>query len=149
MENGSLLARGETQQIFEDPRTRKVASMTGCKNFSKAERIDNHTLRLTDWGIVLQLKRQVPEGVNCIGYRAHFFEPVWGQRKENCISFRLSGMDDLPFERRYYLKPEECGRQDADLICWFVQDNERKELDAKPQPDYLKLREEAVMLLHE
>lgn len=149
MENGSLLARGETQQIFDDPQTRKVASMTGCKNFSAAEPLDKHTLRLTDWGIDLKLEREIPSSTTCIGYRAHFFEPVWGERRENCLPFRLSGMDDLPFERRYYLKPEEGDRQGTELICWFVQDNERKALDDKPTPDYLQLKEEAIMLLHD
>ncbi len=149
MENGSLLARGETQKIFDNPGTRKVASMTGCKNFSNAKPLGRHTLRLTDWGIDVKLKREVPEDTTYIGYRAHFFEPVWGECRENCLSFRLSGMDDLPFERRYYLKPEAGGRKDSELICWFVQDNERKALDGKPEPDYLQLREEAIMLLHE
>ena len=147
MEQGSILAGGDTQKLFADPGTKKVAAMTGCKNFSSARRIDQHTLLLTDWGIEMHLKQEIPEDIDCIGYRAHFFEPVWGQRSENCLKFNLSGMDDLPFERRYYLKPEEDGNQDTELICWFVQSNERRELDKKPAPDYLKLREDAVMLL--
>ena len=148
MEQGSILASGNTQKLFDDPGTRKVASMTGCKNFSAAKRIDAHTLLLTDWGMELHLEREVPEGINGIGYRAHFFEPVWGERSDNCLRFNLSGMDDLPFERRYYLKPEEDGNPDTELICWFVQDHERRLLQQKPAPDYLKLQEEAVMLLH-
>ena len=123
--------------------------MTGCKNFSAAERLDNHHLILTDWGIELHLKRDIPEGINCIGYRAHYFEPVWGERTENCLKFHLSGIDELPFERRYYIRPEVDGRSDTELICWFVQGSERRELDEKPAPDYLKLREESIMLLHE
>ena len=150
MENGQLLARGETLQLFDDPGTIEVARMTGCKNFSGAQRLDGHTLRLTDWGTDLHLKQEIPEDTAAIGYRAHFFEPVWGERQENCIPFKLSGMDELPFERRYYIIPAGTGSAvpaGEALICWFVQDNERRALDEKPMPDWLRIQEKAVMLL--
>ena len=142
MEEGHVLAGGKTQQLFDDPGTVAVARMTGCKNFSNAERLDTHTLRLNDWNITLELEREIPEDVNAVGYRAHAFEPVWGQRQKNCLPFNLSGIDELPFERRYYLLPEK-----GELICWFIQDKDRIELAGKSQPDYLKLREESIMLL--
>lgn len=168
LEKGELLAAGKTQQLFDHPGTVAVARMTGCKNFSRAERSDSHHLYLTDWDMELHLQQEIPEDITAIGYRAHFFQPIWGRRQENCLPFRLSGMDELPFERRYYLFPtdaaEEAGalggtemsRESGgsegyddryELICWFVQDRERKELDARPAPDYLQLREDAVMLL--
>ena len=142
MDSGHVLAGGKTEHLFEDPGTVAVARMTGCKNFSAAERLDAHTLKLADWGITLQLDREIPEDVNAVGYRAHAFEPVWGEQQKNCLPFRLSGVDELPFERRYYLRPEE-----GELICWFVQDSERAQLAGRPAPDYLRLREESVMLL--
>ena len=150
MEDGHVLARGKTADLFDDPGTIAVARMTGCKNFSKAMRLDAHRLRLTEWGIDLELEREIPEGTNAIGYRAHAFEPVWGERQKNCLAFSASGIDELPFERRYYIFPEETdGKVKAtELICWFIQDSERAEMDKRPNPDYLKLREDAVMLLH-
>ena len=149
MQDGHVLAGGKTAELFADPGTVSVARMTGCKNFSAAERLDAHRIRLTDWGITLQLQQEIPEGIRAVGYRAHAFEPVWGERQDNCIAFRLSGVDELPFERRYYLLPEkETARGDAsETICWFIQDSDRARMDQKPAPDYLKLREESVMLL--
>lgn len=158
LDEGAVLARGETRFLFDDPGTIAVARMTGCKNFSAAQPLDGHTLRLTDWGTDLHLEQEVAPDVTAIGYRAHFFEPVWGARRENCIPFQLAGVDELPFERRYYIVPAGPGIApspeapsvtpiEADQICWFVQDNERRALDGKPAPDFLQLREEAVMLL--
>ncbi|MBQ9060499.1 MAG: ATP-binding cassette domain-containing protein [Firmicutes bacterium] len=162
LEQGEVLAQGKTQVLFDHPHTRQVAKMTGCKNFSAAQRLDEHTLWLTDWGTTLQLEREVPEDIKAIGYRAHFFEPVWGERRENCIPFDLSGEDELPFERRYYIQPAGAGSSEsatgnstrdsgsaAELICWFVQDAQRQLLDERPAPDWLQLREDAVMLLRE
>ena len=154
MDSGHVMARGKTAQLFDDPGTVAVARMTGCKNFSGAERLDAHHLKLSDWGILLEIEREIPEGINSVGYRAHAFEPVWGERQKNCLAFNLSGVDELPFERRYYLLPEEDSaasgpiRKDpSELICWFIQDSERAHMDEKPAPDYLKLREESIMLL--
>ena len=142
MDDGHVMARGQTEQLFGDPGTVAVARVTGCKNFSDAERLDDHRIRLKEWGITLELEREIPQGVNAVGYRAHAFEPVWGERQKNCLPFNLSGVDELPFERRYYLLPEE-----GELICWFIQDNERAQMEGKPHPDYLKLKEESIMLL--
>jgi len=142
MDDGHVMARGHTERLFGDPGSVAVARMTGCKNFSDAERLDDHRIRLKEWDVTLELEREIPEDIDAIGYRAHAFEPVWGERQKNCLPFRLSGVDELPFERRYYLLPEE-----GELICWFIQDNERAQMEGKPHPDYLKLREESVMLL--
>ena len=154
LEHGSVLASGKTQVLFDHPHTAAVARMTGCKNITAARRLDAHTLRLIQWGADLQFDREIPEDITAIGYRAHFFEPVWGERRENCIPFDLSGMDELPFERRYYIRPQgeadEAKMADegsAELICWFVQDAQRQLLDERPAPDWLQLREDAIMLL--
>ncbi len=159
MDEGRLLAQGETKALFKDPGTVRIARMTGCKNITAAERIDAHTLALPAWGVTLQLAREIPEGVTAAGYRAHAFEPVWADEKsgngikertapENCLPFDPEGIDELPFERRYYIRPAgkaAAGTEEA--VCWFVQDNERRELDGRPAPDWLRLREDAILLL--
>ena len=154
MDGGHVMAKGRTAQLFDDPGTVSVARMTGCKNFSDAERLDAHHLRLNDWGITLELNREIPGDINAVGYRAHAFEPVWGERQKNCLRFNPAGVDELPFERRYYLLPEEdeegktvIRKDPSELICWFIQDSERAQMDGKPAPDYLKLREKSIMLL--
>ena len=158
LDEGSVLASGKTRDLFDDPKTMAVARMTGCKNFSAARRIDEHTLRLTDWETDLHLEKTIPEDICAIGYRAHFFEPIWGERQENCIPFHMAGVDELPFERRYYIHPAGAKAKDAgagapatgpELICWFVQDDGRKTLDERKPPDWLKLSEEHVHLLRE
>lgn len=199
LDQGSVLAHGQTKTLFDDPGTEAVARMTGCKNFSPARRLDAHSLQLTDWGVTLHLRQTIPEDVRAIGYRAHFFVPVWGQRQENCIPFDLSGSDDLPFERRYYLRPAGADRsgetvggearsgreipaggaklpgsgktrgetvggekargegpqhsgkpptgEEPELICWFVQNDARRDLDRQSPPDWLQMVEEHVHLL--
>ena len=144
---GRVLKHGLTNEVFKDPGSKEVASLTGCKNFSAAKRIDSHCIEASDWGVCLHLDREIPEGISHIGYRAHYFEPVWGEREENCIACDIVRADDLPFERNYYIRPANADMNDDNLICWFLQGEEKKRIGERGLPDYLKLKEEGILLL--
>ena len=143
LSEGSVIRHGETKTVFREPRCEKAARLTGCKNISRARRIDEHEAEASDWGVTLRLDREVPGTVRYIGCRAHCFEPVWGQRQENCVKFDLLRVDDLPFEKNYYIRTAD---KDAPL-CWFVQGEEQKVIAEKGLPDYLKLAEDDILLL--
>ena len=49
IDQGKIAASGETKAIFRNPVSREAARLTGCKNFSKAHRIDVHTVVAEDW----------------------------------------------------------------------------------------------------
>ena len=151
---GSILRHDDTRAVFRDPRRIEVAKLTGCKNFSDAIVKDPHTLEATTWGITIHTEKRIPEGTKHIGYRAHYFIPIWGEREDNCIRFDLAREDVLPFERNYYVYPEtERNGQETydisydDLLCWFVQGEEQRILEERGMPDYLKLKEEHILLL--
>lgn len=156
VKQGSILVSGQTKDVFCRPGRIEAAKLTGCKNFSDAVVIDDHTLQATEWGITLKFDHTIPENIRHIGYRAHSFEPVWGERQQNCIRFDLARIDELPFERNYYLRPESAENSmdesvtthaDDTLICWFVQGEEQRVLDEKGLPDWLRLKEEDILLL--
>ena len=157
---GSIMRHGQTVEVFRDPGETEAARLTGCKNISKARIIDEHTIRAEEWGITLELEQTIPQDIGHVGYRAHHFVPVWGERQKNCIRFDLARIDDLPFERNYYIRPETDGcRPDAgenpairtpadeNFLCWFVQGEEQQTLKDHGMPDYLKLEEEKILLL--
>lgn len=143
LSGGKILKHGETKVVFGNPEHEEVARLTGCKNFAEVTVRDKHTLEIEDWGVTLALKREIPEGTKSIGYRAHYFEPVWGDKQEGCIKFDLARVDDLPFEKNYYIRPEGGSR----LICWFVQSDQQRTIDERGHPDYLRLSESAILFL--
>ncbi len=143
LSSGSIIRHGETRSVFSEPESSVAARLTGCKNFSAAKALDGHTLEATDWGVVIKLDREIPADITTVGYRAHNFSPVWGERQENCIEFNLVRVDDLPFEKNYYIRTHD---NDAPL-CWFVQGEEQKILEKRGLPDYLKIEEKYVLLL--
>lgn len=89
--------------------------------------------------------RRIPETVTCVGFRAHEFVPVWGERKKNCIRAELAGSAELPFEKNFYLKPESGAG--GETICWFLQTDRWDILEEKGMPDFLQFPEEKLLLL--
>lgn len=140
---GSVVVSGNTKELFVNPQYKEAARLTGCKNFTDIRRIDAHTAELTDWGMTLHLKREIPEDCTGIGYRAHDFEPVWGEPRENCLKVQVQSVAKLPFEVQYYLA---VARETAP-VCWFIQRERQSVLDQKGLPNYLQIIEENCMFL--
>lgn len=147
IDKGQVINHGNTKDIFKNPGSKAAAGLTGCKNFSVVTVLDEHTLRADDWGITLKISGIIPDGTAFIGYRAHEFIPVWGEREENCLRFELSSRAELQFEKNYYVKPERDSYDRDSVITWFVQRNMWEELDKKGLPDYLKLKESDILFL--
>lgn len=144
MDAGRVVTFGKTKEIFEYPEYKEAARLTGCKNFSKANRLDAHTIKAIDWGITLNVEQEIPEECTWLGYRAHYFEPIWGNREKNCIKVEVESIAQMPFETFYYLKPEN---DSPNVICWFVQREEYAELEEKGIPDYLQFDEKGILFL--
>lgn len=161
MDQGRIVICGKTKEIFSDPKRKEAARLTGCKNFSELRRVDDHLAEACDWGILLHVKNKIPEWASCIGYRAHDFVPIWGEKRENCLKVQVESQAELPFERNFYLRPdtklhrgqaeqtEKDGedRQTAETVCWFVQRDKWGMLEEKGLPDYLELEEEKMLFL--
>lgn len=154
MEEGKAAVFGRSREIFSNPGKIAAARLTGCKNISGIKIIDGHHMKALDFGVILQTKREIPRKTRAVGFRAHEFIPIWGERQENCIKVKVESMAELPFERQYYLCPEAEGEEtkeknESPLICWFVQKEKWKELMKKGMPDYLKFTEEQLLFLEE
>ena len=151
LQAGKVIRHGPVTDVFRDPESVEAARLTGCKNFTRAEKTGDKTLRLTDWGLEVRLAGEIPDGVTHAGYRAHRFVPVWGARQDNCIRFIPVREDKLPFEKNYYFRPEndesDSVHADDNIISWFVQSGEQKEIEKRGLPVWLRLNEEDILLL--
>lgn len=79
---GRAIAIGPKQDIFERPKTYRVAQLTGCKNFSRARSLKvtqtnnlEHNniwqVQALDWSCTLQVIEPIPDPLTYIGIRAH------------------------------------------------------------------------------
>lgn len=142
MENGKIVCSGPTREIFQNPRKVAAARLTGCKNIVPVERKDRHSFSIPNWKTDIYVDGYVPDNVKYIGYRAHGFIPVWGERGKNCIPLRLSSRADLPFEKKFFLESET-----DEEICWFVQQDMWDELEEKGMPNFLQINEDKLLYL--
>lgn len=150
MDQGRSVIYNKTKDIFANPVYQKAAKLTGCKNFSHIRKIDDHTIAAIDWGIRLHLNSPVPEDVTCVGYRAHDFVPIWGERTVNSLRTQVAEIAELPFETNYYLLPEKADERvngNSEVICWFAQRECLEEIQMWGVPDYLEIREEKLLFL--
>ena len=51
LDKGKIIAKGTTHDVFENPKKVQVARLTGCKNISKVEIIDDYHIKSLEWGI--------------------------------------------------------------------------------------------------
>jgi molybdate transport system ATP-binding protein len=59
-------------ELFESPDTLASALLSGCKNYSRAEKIGEHRVKALDWGTEFDCGKPIPDGVAYIGVRSHY-----------------------------------------------------------------------------
>ncbi|WP_330203364.1 molybdate ABC transporter permease subunit [Cyanobacterium sp. Dongsha4] len=71
IDQGSAIASGRKQDIFEHPPNFRSAQLTGCKNFSSVEVIDHNKIKALDWNCILEVIEPVSPSLQHIGIRAY------------------------------------------------------------------------------
>ncbi len=75
---------GRTESVgdlMRSPGTVGAALISGCKNFSLADRIGDHRVLCREWGTELDTEDSVPEAVTAVGIRAHYLRPIWNAKE--------------------------------------------------------------------
>ena len=137
LDEGQIIAKGDTRELFEDPKKVQVARLTGCKNISKIEIIDDYHLKSLDWGIILEVSKKISPDITHIGIRAHDFVAA---EKDDVNSFDTlnSKKLEMPFEWRISL---------SNGLSWI---REKRIHDHDFEiPDYLKVDPKNIILPEE
>lgn len=107
MNNGQTEICGNKKNIFDEPKTKTSAILTGCKNISAIKRLDDNKIYALDWGMELSVRNDF-ENANFIGIRMHYLRPGVG---ENSILCRVVEEIENPFSYVIMLRPE--GKNDT------------------------------------
>ena len=144
LKDGKTLTIGNTRQIFEDPGLIEAARLTGCKNYSAAERIDSHHIFAADWGISLRTVQQVPADISWVGIRGHWLKPR-EEDGENCMPVKVTEYIETTFEHQCLVQNPRL--KDGGSLWWMRPKNSFEEDPGKNLPAYLYLPPEHLMLL--
>ncbi len=89
MENGSTQETLQKSELFHNPGTLSAALLSGCKNISAARKTGEYSIFAQDWNADLVSAAPVPDGLQYVGFRAHFFETAAGPG-ENTIECEVT-----------------------------------------------------------
>lgn len=137
LEEGKIIAKGPTHEIFENPKRVQAAKLTGCKNISKIEIIDEYHLNALDWNTTFEVSEKISDNITHIGIRAHDFYPS-EMEDTNVVESRDAAILEKPFEWEVTLKNG----------LWWKVDKEIHEHEFEA-PEYLKVDPENIILLEE
>ena len=137
LDEGQIIAKGDTRELFENPKKVEVARLTGCKNISKIEIIDDYHLKSLDWGCIFEVSEKISPNITHIGIRAHDFVAA---KKDDVNSFDTlnSKKLEMPFEWRITLSNG----------LWWIYEKRIHDHDFEI-PDYLKVDPKNIILLEE
>ena len=141
MDNGRLLTIKPTKALFADPGSVQAAILTGCKNIVEARRVDEHTVEIPEWGVRMETKDTVKEGLCAIGVRAHYFNPNAAQ---NRFPVRFIEEMEEPFETILHFRYEN-QREGSPAIWWRLP----KEKRPRHFPAELGVAAANILLLYE
>jgi molybdate transport system ATP-binding protein len=145
IDQGRVLACSDTKEMFQKPSLVQVARLTGCKNISQVNKIDNKTVEAVDWGITLQVNLEEGQEVTHIGIRAHDFIPLRETKEGEINQFpcTLGEISEGPFEWNLLFRTE-LGKK---RIYWKVMKSNLDSTLEKESICYLQIPPERIMIL--
>ncbi|OKH39099.1 molybdenum ABC transporter permease subunit [[Phormidium ambiguum] IAM M-71] len=150
MSGGRAIAFDSKHQIFEHPRTVRVAQLTGCKNFSRATAVRSNAVEAIDWGITLQVVEAIPNDLADVGIRAHQISimPNPDANLNNTFPCWLASTSETPHRMTLFLK---LNGEPIDSHDYHVQAEVFKEkwqaIKDRPFPWYVRFDPLRLMLM--
>ncbi|WRS27615.1 ATP-binding cassette domain-containing protein [Oscillospiraceae bacterium MB08-C2-2] len=102
---GKVSISDEKWALFGHPRTHAAALLTGCKNISPAERIDEYTVLAKDWGITLRSAAPVSKETCFVGIRAKQIQLCGDQEVDNIFQCQVGSFIEDTFSYIRMLRP--------------------------------------------
>ncbi len=148
MSGGRAIAYDSKYQIFEHPKTVRVAQLTGCKNFSRAVVEGASLIKATDWGITLQVLEAIPDHLTDIGIRAHQISMMLKPQDHNTYPCWLASTSETPHRMTLFLKfnGAPTGAQDYHVQAEIFKEKWNAIKD-QPFPWYAHLDSTRLMLM--
>jgi molybdate transport system ATP-binding protein len=108
----------DKNDLFKNPKTLAEATLTGCKNISKATKIDPYTIYAENWGIEYHFTKIIPDSISHIGIRAHYIEIMSSNEDEDTYPFIVENIIENPFDFSVYVRT--LNNERCDIVNFFI-----------------------------
>ncbi|MGI6094899.1 MAG: sulfate/molybdate ABC transporter ATP-binding protein [Lachnospiraceae bacterium] len=143
--DGKDILQGKTEEVFANPRKMEAARLTGCKNISAAEKINEYEIYAKDWHIRLHTAEKVSDDIRYVGLRGHRLIPSREPEGENVMRICSAGYTETPFEKQYLFRNAEFA--ESKRIWWMQKKDKFIPEDKVGLPPYMIFPKEELMLL--
>ncbi len=148
MSEGKVIANDTKENIFERSPNLVVAKVTECKNISRAEIVDNCTVKALDWNCNLTVVEPIPSNLKYLGIRAHHLRFSNDSDSENTFPCWVADISETQHRVSVYLKLNyPC----KDFEDYDLQVEIYKEkwvcIQERPFPWYVRLEAGRLMLM--
>ena len=133
--NGVVASCGDRDYIFENPATLAAARLTGCKNISRIEVLDENTVEALDWGCTLKTDKKIKGSPSYVGIRSHYITMGNGCTGENIFKCRVKYVNNGPFTTAIYLESvEEKSYDKIKTLRWEISREKWQKIKNLNQP---------------
>lgn len=123
--DGRIECLGDKKEVFRMPKTKNGAVLTGCKNISEIEIIDDQHIRAKEWGMTLKVPA-VEKDKQYAGIRMHDIVPGEGENSFRC---QVEDVVENPFSVTVFLKT--AGMCKDQVLGWEMEKKEWESLRAE------------------
>ncbi|MDR2247341.1 MAG: ATP-binding cassette domain-containing protein [Treponema sp.] len=143
LEDGRILGRGKTRELFKNPGSVGIARLTGCKNISPVKRTGEYGIEALDWGFSLRTVLPVSPDITHVGIRAHDFCPDLSMSAVNRIRVKLTRRLEEPFEEvALFTNADAKSPEERGELWWKFSKYSKTAV-----PEYLVIPPESLLLL--
>ena len=140
IDKGHSLETMEKKEFFHSPSSITAAVLSGCKNISTIERLDEHSYLAREWNTVIS-GQKIPKDIVAVGIRAHDFQLTTESQNIFTIDqYRIS--EDL-FEWNIFFKTSP----ESEELVWKVSKNVLTPEILNHFPKTVSVHEESILFL--
>ena len=143
MNKGIIEAVNDRYAVFDNPQTAAATVLTGCKNMSAARKLDDYRLYAIDWQLELTSLAIIPDDLQYVGFRAHFFVTEHDDSNANAFQVHVDKVIENPFSFIIMIRPYITGCQR--MLRWELSKNKWHELQNKDL--YVSMPPDKIILL--
>lgn len=130
----------EKNLLFENPLSFAEAKLTGCKNISKAKKLEDNLILAEDWDLKLKCSSNNRD-TDYIAIRSHNIKLFKGQENdENVFTMSIENIVENPFDYTLYIRSIKSNK--SNLIHFTISKEEmvfdiNEKIKVKFEPEYL------------
>ena len=147
MDNGRTQEAAGKKDFFSDPQTLTAALLSGCKNISRAEKTGEHRLFAADWNLSLAASKTVPDDLQYVGFRAHFFKVMENAEEENTVECDVTRVLEDVFSIIVMTLVKGGSAENSHACLRFELDKEKWKILGNPRKLYLKMPADQLILM--